>query len=328
MAILVTGAAGFIGYHVCQALLEKGESVFGIDNLNDYYTVSLKQSRLERLKHFPRFHFSKRDIADMDGLKAYVLQKAPERILHLAAQAGVRYSLKNPHAYVHSNLVGHVAVLEAARALQERQASSFKHLVYASSSSVYGECKTVPFQESFRVDHPVSLYAATKKANELISHSYTHLYGLAQTGLRFFTVYGAWGRPDMAYWLFTNALIYDQPIAVFNYGKMERDFTYIGDVIPVLIRCLYDTPSPATHQVFNLGGANPVPLEKMIQILENLTGKKAKTVGRPMQPGDVKKTFADVSAINKKYGLTKQTSLKKGLKEFVDWYQNWITHTR
>ncbi len=325
MSVCITGAAGFIGYHACYTLLKKGEIIYGFDNLNDYYDPKLKQERLRKLAVFPNFHFKEIDIADYETVKSTILELSPGRILHLAAQAGVRYSLENPMAYVHSNLVGHVSMLEAARALTQKRPGCLSHFVYASSSSVYGECKQDPFREDFIVDHPVSLYAATKKSDELISHSYSHLYGIAQTGLRFFTVYGPWGRPDMAYWLFTEAILQNRPIPVFNQGKMKRDFTYIEDILPALIACLYDTPPLHAHRIYNIGGSNPVPLEEMIELLEEITEKPVEKIYKPMQSGDVTNTSADITQIMKDYGYQPKTSLKTGLQNFVSWYRQWVS---
>ena len=316
MPILVTGAAGFIGSHVCHRLLDRGEEVIGVDNLNDYYDPALKQARLERL--FPRNHFSfhKLDIAEEDAL-ASLSCRGIKRVVHLAAQAGVRYSLDNPRAYIRSNIVGHLEVLEFCRSLQ-----GFEHLVYASSSSVYGGNRKVPFSEADKVDTPVSLYAATKKADELMSHTYAHLYSIPLTGLRFFTVYGPWGRPDMAYWLFTKAILSGKPIRVFNQGEMWRDFTYIDDIVEAVVKVLDNPPvgelPPA--RLYNIGNNNPVRLDEFIDTLERLIGVEAKRQFEPMQPGDVERTFADVTELNRAIGFKPNTSIEEGLRKFVEWY--------
>ena len=318
MTVLVTGAAGFIGMYVVRALAARGERVLGVDNLNPYYSVSLKRARLAELGDCGGlYRFSTCDIADRDGLQAVVAGDRIDRIVHLAAQAGVRYSLENPQAYVHSNLTGHTTVLELARHL-----GTVDHLVYASSSSVYGGNTKLPFSETDRVDTPVSLYAATKKADELISHTYAHLFGIAQTGLRFFTVYGPWGRPDMAYWMFTEALFTGKPIRVFNHGDMKRDFTYIDDIVAGLLAAL-DHPPEGTppHRIFNIGHNRPEPLLHMISLLEQLTGRTANKQLEPMQPGDIKETYADIDALQRAVGFKPTTSLEEGLTKFVDWYR-------
>lgn len=317
MPILVTGAAGFIGSHVCHRLLDRGEEVIGVDNLNDYYDPALKQARLERL--FPRNHFSfhKLDIAEEDAL-ASLSGRGIKRVVHLAAQAGVRYSLDNPRAYIRSNIAGHLEVLEFCRSLQ-----GFEHLVYASSSSVYGGNRKVPFSEADKVDTPVSLYAATKKADELMSHTYAHLYSIPLTGLRFFTVYGPWGRPDMAYWLFTKAILSGKPIRVFNQGEMWRDFTYIDDIVEAVVKVLDNPPvgemPPA--RLYNIGNNNPVRLGEFIDTLERLIGIEAKRQYEPMQPGDVERTFADVTELDRAIGFKPNTSIEEGLRKFTDWYR-------
>jgi len=323
MTILVTGAAGFIGSHVCIKLLERGEKVFGVDNLNDYYDVSLKQARLARFQDHENFTFRQVNIADREAMEAAVAEVGPIRkAVHLAAQAGVRYSLTNPYAYIETNLMGHTVVLEACR-----HAPEFEHLVYASSSSVYGGNKKMPFSVEDRVDQPVSLYAATKKADELISHSYSHLYGIPATGLRFFTVYGPWGRPDMALWIFTKAIFAGDPIPLFNGGDMQRDFTYIDDIVDGTIRAL-DLPPTADgdkppHRVFNIGNHRTEELMKLVDILETEIGIKAERQLLPMQDGDVKKTSADISAIQEATGYQPRTSIEEGIPAFVKWYRDY-----
>ncbi len=320
MAILVTGAAGFIGAHLCQALLNQGAQVIGIDNLNDYYSVELKKARLSAFTDSPGFTFHALDICDLEGMRAATKGKKVRLVVHLAAQAGVRYSLENPSAYIHSNLVGHGAVLEYCRHLDGLQ-----HLIFASSSSVYGGNKKTPFSETDRVDHPVSLYAATKKADELMSYTYAHLYGLAQTGLRFFTVYGPWGRPDMAYWSFTEAILQGRPIAVFNQGDMRRDFTYIDDVIQGMMAMIDKGPLPPAEgppiRVYNIGNNQPEQLMDMIRIIEQTLGLEAVKEFKPMQPGDVKETYADITALNRDYGFQPTTPIAEGLPRFISWYR-------
>ena len=317
MSILVTGAAGFVGYHTAEALLARGEEVVGLDDLNDYYDPRLKRARLERLSGRERFSFIEGDIAD-DG----VVERAAagtDRIVHLAAQAGVRYSLENPRAYIRANLMGHLNVLEAARQMGE----GLKHLVYASSSSVYGGNDKAPFSEADAVEKPVSLYAATKRSDELISYSYSHLYGIPQTGLRFFTVYGPWGRPDMAYWLFTEALLADKPIDVFAGGVLTRDFTYIDDIVTGILKVLDGPPERGVNRVYNIGNSNPVSVNDFIATLERLTGRTAQRNELPMQPGDVRATHADASALERDHGFKPSTGLDDGLGRFVDWYRTW-----
>ena len=317
--ILVTGAAGFIGAAVAQALLARGEQVVGIDNLNDYYEVSLKEARLARLAAQPGFLFRKLDISDRDGVLK-LGQEFPQldRIVHLAAQAGVRYSLENPRAYIHANIAGHLEILELCRA-----APDIEHLVYASSSSVYGGNTKVPFSESDRVDHPLSLYAATKKADELMSSTYSHLFGLPQTGLRFFTVYGPWGRPDMASWIFTEAMLAGTPIRVFNHGEMWRDFTYVDDIVDGVVAVL-DKPPIGGHALYNIGNSQPVHLGRFIDTLESLLGVKAIRHNEPMQAGEVEKTYADTSALERDFGFKPKVPIEEGLRNFVDWYrQEW-----
>lgn len=329
MKVLVTGAAGFIGMHVCERLLARGDEVVGVDCLNDYYDVALKEARLARLTPHGNFRFHKLDIADRVGVADLFAAEKPQRVINLAAQAGVRYSLKNPHAYVDSNLIGFVNILEGCRH------QGVDHLLFASSSSVYGGNTKTPFSESDNVDHPVSLYAATKKANELMAHSYAHLYGLPVTGLRFFTVYGPWGRPDMAYYSFTKAILAGQPIDVFNHGKMWRDFTYIDDAVEAVMRILvlppsvctdfhFDTPDPATswapYRVLNLGNDQPISLLDFITTLEQWLGFKAKLNMLPMQNGDVVATHAFTAVLSALIDYAPSTSLNEGIKKFVSWY--------
>ena len=320
MKILVTGAAGFIGMHVCQRLLERGEEVIGIDNLNSYYDVSLKEARLKELVKYSNFHFLRLDISDRDAMNSVFEKEHPELVVHLAAQAGVRYSLTNPHAYVDSNLVGFVNILEGCRLVK------IKHLVYASSSSVYGGNTKIPFSEEHSVDQPISLYAATKKANELMAYSYSHLYKLPSTGLRFFTVYGPWGRPDMAYFSFTKAILEGRSIDVFNDGQLYRDFTYIDDIVEGVVRVLDKPLSPKSdmgvpHQIFNIGNHEPIALLNFIETLEDSLGKKAIKKFLPMQPGDIHSTYADVDKLDKWIGFKPSTLLKDGINNFVKWYE-------
>jgi UDP-glucuronate 4-epimerase len=328
MAILVTGAAGFIGFHLCAKLLERGESVVGIDNLNDYYSVQLKQDRIAALDALGRdFRFLKLDFADHEALDAALAPFTIDRIAHLGAQAGVRYSLENPRAYAQSNLVGHLNMLELARARQVR------HIVYASSSSVYGGNESLPFRVEDRVDHPLSLYAATKKADELMSETYAHLYRLAQTGLRFFTVYGPWGRPDMAMWIFTQKILAGEPIPVFNNGDMRRDFTYIDDIIAGVTAALDNPPpddggvkaggSTSPHRLYNIGNHRSEELTRLIKLIEQACGKKAIRDLQPMQPGDVRETYADISAIQEDLGFQPATSIDVGVPRFVEWYRGY-----
>jgi UDP-glucuronate 4-epimerase len=329
MAVLVTGAAGFIGAATARALLDRGDEVVGIDNLNDYYDPRLKQSRLDRLKqHFgDRLRFERIDFADADALARLAGDHAFDRIVHLGAQAGVRYSLENPQAYVQSNLVGHCNMLELARATQCR------HFVYASSSSVYGGNKSLPFRVEDRVDHPLSLYAATKKADELLSECYASLYRLPATGLRFFTVYGPWGRPDMAMWIFTKALYAGDPLPLYNGGEMRRDFTYIDDIVRGVTACLDGPPaddgsskaggSSAPHAIYNIGNNRSEDLMRVVELLEQATGREALMDPQPMQPGDVKATFADISAIERDHGFQPTTAIDEGVPRFVDWYREY-----
>lgn len=320
MTTLVTGAAGFIGYHTCQYLLNQGENVIGIDNLNPYYDVKLKQARLQQLQANANFGFHLLDIADREAtLKLFLNTPQIKRVIHLAAQAGVRYSLTHPFAYADSNLVGHLSILEACRALPE-----LTHLVYASSSSVYGANEKLPFSVKDPVDQPISLYAATKRACELMSYTYSHLHGIPATGLRFFTVYGPWGRPDMSAFLFTKAILEDQEIPVFNHGDMRRNFTYIDDIIQGVIRCLHKPPVQQTipHRVYNIGNSRSEPLMHFIKTLENTIGKKAKIRFEGMQPGDVKETIADISDTTQDFGFIPKTNIEDGLKHFVEWYRS------
>ncbi|MDB5871011.1 MAG: putative nucleotide sugar epimerase [Ramlibacter sp.] len=332
MKILVTGCAGFIGMHTALRLLERGDKVVGLDNLNDYYDVSLKQARLDRLKAFGGFRFEKLDIADRPALQDWWAREQPLRVVHLAAQAGVRHSLTHPEAYVDANLGGFGNVLEGCRR------HAVEHLVYASSSSVYGGNARLPFTEHDGVDHPVSLYAATKKANELMAHAYAHLYRLPVTGLRFFTVYGPWGRPDMALFLFTRAILAGDAIDIFNNGEMVRDFTYVDDIVQGVVRVLdkpaqpdaaFDPlrPDPATstapYRVFNIGNHQPTPLMDYVSALERALGREARKNYLPMQPGDVPATFADVRALNDWVGFRPDTPVAEGVRRFVDWYRGY-----
>ncbi len=322
MTVLVTGTAGFIGYHVARRLLERGDEVAGIDNLNDYYRVSLKRDRLKELTAFANFTAHEVDFSDQAAVQA-ALDGTPVRsIIHLGAQAGVRYSLEHPFTYVQSNLVGHMVILELARHLPD-----FEHLVYASSSSVYGGNDKLPFAESDRVDNPVSLYAATKKSDELMSESYAHLYRVPQTGLRFFTVYGPWGRPDMAMWIFAERILAGKPIHVFNHGDMQRDFTYIDDIVAGVMAA-HDTPpeddgEASPHKIYNIGNHRSEELTRMIELLEEALGKKAEMIFEPMQPGDVKETYADITAIQKDLGFQPSTQIETGIPLFVDWYRRY-----
>lgn len=326
MKILVTGVAGFIGYHLAQRLLVEGINVYGIDNLNNYYDVSLKKNRLAQLQSQTGFEFQLLDLFDRQGIDSLFQDEKFDCVVNLAAQAGVRYSIENPFAYVDSNLVGFVNLLEACRYHQ------IKHLVFASSSSVYGANTKVPFATSDNVDRPVSLYAATKKANELIAHTYSHLYNLPITGLRFFTVYGPWGRPDMAYFKFVDAIAQDKPIDVYNFGKMKRDFTYIDDVIEGVVRVMYKPPqaivdgaSTAPYKIYNIGNNTPVELLHFIEVIEKAVGKTAIKNLLPMQPGDVPCTYADVDDLIKDVGFKPTTPIEAGLRRFVEWYQNYYS---
>ncbi|HET9812789.1 MAG TPA: GDP-mannose 4,6-dehydratase [Sphingomicrobium sp.] len=329
MAVLVTGVAGFIGAATARALLERGDSVIGIDSLNDYYDPALKRRRVEDLaRDFgDRFRFEQVDFADAAALDELGRAADFDRIVHLGAQAGVRYGIDNPHAYVHSNLVGHCNMLELGR----RRRSS--HFVYASSSSVYGGNKSLPFRVEDRVDHPLSLYAATKKSDELLSESYASLYRLPATGLRFFTVYGPWGRPDMAMWIFTKALFEDRPLPLYNGGEMRRDFTYIADIVRGVIACLDSPPaddaspkaggSTSPHALYNIGNSRSEDLMRVVALLEQATGRKALLDPQPMQPGDVKDTFADISAIERDHGFRPTVTIDEGVPRFVAWYREY-----
>lgn len=324
MTILVTGAAGFIGFHVADRLLARGDRVIGLDNLNDYYDVGLKRDRLALLQAQSGFGFIQTDIADFEGLKGALADTGPLRgIVHLAAQAGVRYSLTNPHAYLQANLAGHLNMLEIAR-----HCDGLEHMVYASSSSVYGGNRELPFSVDDRVDHPVSLYAATKKADELMSHCYAHLYRTPQTGLRFFTVYGPWGRPDMAMWLFTKAILAGEPIRVFNNGAMQRDFTYIDDIVTGVVASLDNPPADGgegkpPYRVYNIGNHKAEPLMRMIGLIEDALGRKAEKIMEPMQPGDVPATYADIEAIRRDLGFEPSTPIDVGIPAFIDWYRTY-----
>lgn len=319
--ILITGGAGFIGFYLSKALLEKGEHVIGIDNLNDYYEVSLKEARLAILKPFPGYEFRKIDIADKAVVDALFAEEKPEIVVNLAAQAGVRYSIENPQAYVDSNLVGFFNILEACRH------NPVKHLLYASSSSVYGNQQKTPFSVEDPVDHPISLYAATKKSNELMAHAYCHLYGIPCTGLRFFTVYGPMGRPDMAYFSFAKKIFAGQPIQVFNNGDLYRDFTYIDDIVKGVESMLDHPPVPNEagdqYKVYNIGNNTPVKLMDFIETLENALGKKAEKVFLPMQPGDVYQTYADVTELMKDFDFKPSTTIAEGLGKFAEWYKEY-----
>ncbi len=334
MHYLVTGAAGFIGFHVAERLLAAGHQVTGLDNLNDYYDVNLKLSRLALLRAHSAFHFVKGELADRTMMADLFANGQFRRVIHLGAQAGVRYSLENPHAYVDANLVGHLNILEGCRQ------HKIEHLLYASSSSVYGLNRKTPFSTDDSVDHPVSLYAATKKANELMSHSYAHLYGVPCTGLRFFTVYGPWGRPDMALFKFTKAILAGQPIDVYNFGEMKRDFTFIDDIAEAIIRLADVIPQPdadwtvetgspaessAPYRVYNIGNSQPVELKTFIHELETALGIPAQMNLLPLQPGDVLETSADTSALEAVIGFKPQTPLAQGLARFVDWYKSFYS---
>lgn len=322
MTILVTGAAGFIGFHLSQALLARGEKVIGVDNVNDYYDIALKDGRVALLEADPNFTLVRLNLADHEALAALTTQHPEvDRVVHLAAQAGVRYSLENPFAYVESNVMGHVSVMEACRKLP-----NLKHLVYASSSSVYGANEKVPFSTDDRVEQPVSLYAATKRADELMSSTYARLYGLPMTGLRFFTVYGPWGRPDMAYFSFTKAILEDREIKIFNHGKMRRDFTYIDDILAGILAVMAQPPVGADgqppHRVYNLGNNRAETLMHFLEVLEGACGREAKKVYVEMQPGDVVETYADISQSQADFGYRPTTSIEEGLPRFVAWYRD------
>ncbi|MEQ1577060.1 MAG: NAD-dependent epimerase [Hyphomicrobium sp.] len=329
---LVTGAAGFIGFHTARTLLERGQAVTGIDNVNDYYDPRLKEARLEILKKYPGFDFRRIDIADRMAMTDVFKSSKPEFVIHLAAQAGVRYSLENPHAYVEANLVGFVNILEGCRH------NGVRHLTYASSSSVYGANTAMPFSIHHNVDHPVSLYAATKKSNELMAHCYSHLYAMPTTGLRFFTVYGPWGRPDMALFLFTKAILEGRPIDVFNHGKMRRDFTYIDDIVEGVIRTSNAIASPnpawdsgdpdpgtgkAPYRLYNIGNNQPIELMSVIAMLESELGQQAEKNFMPIQPGDVPATYADVDDLVRDVGFQPGTPMQEGIRRFVAWYRDY-----
>lgn len=330
--VLVTGAAGFIGFHLSRYLLEAGVRVTGLDNMNAYYDVGLKTDRLARLETYGSFKFFRMDLCDLPALEKIFAPEPFDVVVNLAAQAGVRYSLTNPHAYVNSNLAGFVNILECCRHHGTR------HLVFASSSSVYGANTTMPFSVHHNVDHPVSLYAATKKANELLAHTYSHLYGLPCTGLRFFTVYGPWGRPDMALFLFTRAILSGQPIQVFNHGNMKRDFTYIDDIIEGVTRIMKQLPAPdpdwsgdapdpgtsyAPYRIYNIGNNRPVGLLEFIETIEEALGRKADKIFMDLQPGDVAETYADIDDLSEAVAFRPQTSIKMGIQRFIDWYRDY-----
>ncbi len=331
--ILVTGAAGFIGYHTSERLLARGDEVVGLDNVNDYYDPTLKEARIARLARHPGFRLVRMELADRDGVARLFREERFDRVINLAAQAGVRYSITNPHAYIESNLVGFINILEGCRH------HDVQHLTYASSSSVYGANTAMPFSVHQNVDHPVSLYAATKKANELMAHTYSHLYGLPTTGLRFFTVYGPWGRPDMAMFLFTKAILDGKPIDVFNHGKMQRDFTYIDDIVEGVIRTNDHTaepnpawnseaPDPATstapYRIYNIGNNNPVELMHLIETIEKSLGRVAEKRMLPLQPGDVPATYANVDALVRDVGFAPKTPIETGVANFVAWYREYF----
>lgn len=332
MKILLTGSSGFIGFHTAKRLLERGDIVIGIDNMNNYYDVQLKKDRLAQIKDHPNFSFYEVDISNRTEMESVFKETKPDRVINLAAQAGVRYSLINPYTYIESNLVGFINILECCRH------NDIEHLVYASSSSVYGSNEKLPFSVDDNVDHPVSLYAATKKSNELMAHTYSHLYGLPTTGLRFFTVYGPWGRPDMALFLFTKSIIDNKTIDVYNYGKMQRDFTYIDDIVEGVIRVLDKVPqqnpnwdpntsstgsSKAPYKVYNIGNNKPVDLMYFIETIEKCLGKEAKKNLLPLQPGDVPATFADVDALINDVGFKPDTPIELGVSRFINWYKNY-----
>ena len=332
MRVLITGVAGFMGFHLAKRLLARGDQVLGLDNLNDYYDVTLKEARLAQLKEQPGFRFYKMELADREGVPRLFKEHEPEVVVNLAAQAGVRYSQHNPHAYIESNLLGFTNILEGCRHF------GVKHLVFASSSSVYGANTKMPFSVHDNVDHPVSLYGASKKANELMAHTYSHLYGLPATGLRFFTAYGPWGRPDMAYFVFTKAILEGRPIHVFNYGKMRRDFTYIDDIVEGVVRVVDrpaapnrtwsgDAPDPgssgAPYKLYNIGNNQPVELMRFIEVLEDQLGVKAVKNMLPLQPGDVPETYADVDDLVRDVGFRPSTPIEVGIERFVTWYRSY-----
>ena len=316
--IFITGAAGFIGYHLALRLLSKGYAVHGMDNLNAYYEVALKKERLKRLSYYPGFSFTEGDISDKDAVEGVFTKLSPKIVVNLAAQAGVRYSIDHPRDYIDSNIVGFFTILEACRH------HSVNHLVYASSSSVYGNQEKTPFSVTDPVDHPISLYAATKKSNELMAYTYSHLYGVPTTGLRFFTVYGPFGRPDMAYFKFANKIMKDEPITIYNHGDMYRDFTYVDDIVTGIENLLPHPPQDGfggdPYRIYNIGNSTPVKLMTFIEILEKALGKEAQKEYLPMQPGDVYQTFADVSALEKDFGFKPTTTIEEGLKKFAQWY--------
>jgi UDP-glucuronate 4-epimerase len=329
MNILVTGAAGFIGFHVSMRLLQQGYTVIGLDNMSDYYDIQLKEDRIKQLETDEAFAFLRLDLADRAGMEDLYAAYHFDRVINLAAQAGVRYSLENPHTYIDSNVMGFLHVLEGCRR------TNVPHLVFASSSSVYGLNSKMPFSVHDNVDHPISLYAATKKANELMAHTYSHLYGIPTTGLRFFTVYGPWGRPDMALFLFTRSILTGLPIQIFNNGQMQRDFTYIDDIVEGVVRVMNHIPetdpawtgeapdpgsSPAPYRLYNIGNKNPVQLMEFVGAIENKLGKKAEKEFLPMQPGDVPATCADVNDLNQAVGFKPSTPLKEGIEKFIEWY--------
>ncbi len=328
MKVLITGVAGFIGYHLAQRLLGDNKQVYGIDNLNDYYDVNLKKARLAQLALNNKFEFQLLDLNNREGILQLFQTQNFDCVVNLAAQAGVRYSLENPFAYIDSNLVGFANILEACRHTQPQ------HLIFASSSSVYGANSKIPFSVNDNVDNPVSLYAATKKANELMAHSYSHLYSLSITGLRFFTVYGAWGRPDMAYFKFVRAIEQNQPINIFNYGKMQRDFTYIDDVIEGVVRVMHQPPqanfgdSNARYKIYNIGNNQPVELLTFIEVIEKAMGKEAIKNFLPMQPGDVPRTYADVDDLMRDVGFKPTTNIEQGIESFVRWYKDFYQYRK
>ena len=318
MKVLVTGVAGFIGMHCARRLLARGDEVVGVDNLSPYYSVALKRARLEELRH-AAFRFREADVADQRSLQELFQSERPEAVLHLAAQAGVRYSLENPGSYIQTNVVGFANLLECCRRHPPR------HLVYASSSSVYGSNAKLPWSESDNVDHPISLYAATKKSNELTAHVYSHLFGLNTTGLRYFTVYGPWGRPDMSAFLFASAILEGRPIQVFNHGDMQRDFTYVDDIVEGTLRVL---DKPARYAIYNIGNHTPVKLTDYIATLERALGRKATLEMKPMQPGDVKATYADTTALQRAVGFAPATPLEEGIRRFAEWFRAWAADPR
>ena len=334
--ILITGAAGFIGFHLTRRLLARGDDILGLDNLNEYYDVTLKEARLAQLTKDQRFRFFKLDLVDREGMRQLFMEHTPDIVVNLAAQAGVRYAEKNPFAYIDSNLVGFAQILECCRHFKT------KHLIYASSSSVYGANTRMPFSVHDNVDHPISLYAASKKSNELMAHTYSHLYRLPVTGLRFFTVYGPWGRPDMALFLFTKAILKGEPIKVFNFGKMRRDFTYIDDIVEGMVRLLDKPPSPnpswsgdrpdpgsslAPYKIYNIGNNQPVELMRFIEVLETKLGRKAEKDMMPLQPGDVPETYADVDDLVRDVGFKPGTAIEVGIERFVTWYREYYRVT-